>query len=117
MSPLSSPPAVETSPTSDRPKKSAEARLVELKRALQRQLKRRPTAYEKAALDRAALMTVRAEIAAYDPNASSEDVVRLDNAARRARNDFERIALPHTSPESPRPLLSQLRAKHSAVSP
>jgi hypothetical protein len=47
---------------------------------------------EKAALHRAALMSVRAEIAAYDPKATSEDVVRLDNAARRARQDFERIA-------------------------
>ena len=36
------------------------------------------------ALDRAALMSVRAEIAAYDPRSTSDDVVRLDNAARRA---------------------------------
>ena len=70
------------------------ARLAELKRVFQRQLRRKPTAYEKAALDRAALLTLRAEIAARDIGSNSDDVVRLDNAARRARNDFERIAIP-----------------------
>jgi hypothetical protein len=68
------------------------ARLDELKRALQRQLNRRPTTFERAAMDRAALMTLRAEIAARDPDATSADVVRLDNAARRARNDFCALA-------------------------
>jgi len=43
-------------------------------------------------MDRAALMTLRAEIAARDINATSEDIVRLDNAARRSRLDFEKLA-------------------------
>jgi hypothetical protein len=70
----------------------AKERLAELRRALQRQLRRKGTAIELAALDRAALMTLRAEMAALDPKASSNDIVRLDNAARRARADFERVA-------------------------
>jgi hypothetical protein len=37
------------------------------------------------AIQRAALLTAKAEAAALDPNASSNDVVRLDNAAARAR--------------------------------
>jgi hypothetical protein len=65
--------------------------MAELKRAFQRQLRRKPTEFERTLLDRAALMTTRAEIAAYDPNTSSEDLVRLDNVARRARADFERV--------------------------
>lgn len=85
---MSPQPSVETTPIIQ----PSEHRLAELKRALQRQLKRKPKVYEKAALDRAALMTLRAETAALDPKATSEDVVRLDNAARRARQDFERIA-------------------------
>jgi len=68
------------------------ARLDELKRAMQRQLRRRPTTVERCAMDRAALMTLRAEIAARDPKSDSLAVVRLDNAARRSRADFERIA-------------------------
>jgi hypothetical protein len=35
---------------------------------------------------------LRAEIAARDPSSTSEDVVRLDNACRRARLDFEKLA-------------------------
>ena|SRR6516164_3748837 len=91
---MSAVPVVDQTPTnaSSKPQTIAEARLVELKRALQRQLRRKPNAIEKAALDRAALMSVRAEIAAYDPRSTSEDVVRLDNAARRARLDFEKLA-------------------------
>jgi hypothetical protein len=55
----------------------AQARLDELKRALQRQLRRKPNLIEKALLDRCALVMQRAEMAAYDPKATSNDVVRL----------------------------------------
>jgi len=37
------------------------------------------------------LLTLRAEAAARDVKADSNDVVRLDNVARRARADFERV--------------------------
>jgi len=94
---MSAPHAVEVTPTvqpspSEPRQNRALARLEQLKRALQRQLRRRPTDYEKCVLDRAALLTLRAEIAAHDPRTSSNDLVRLDNVARRARRDFERIA-------------------------
>lgn len=82
-------------PEQSEPVKRALARLSQIRRALQRaNMRRRGTMIELAALDRAALMTLRAEIAARDPNATSCDVVRLDNAARRARQDFERLANP-----------------------
>jgi hypothetical protein len=76
----------------EQPRKSVQERLAELKRGFQRQLNRKGTAIELAALDRAALMTLRAEIAAFDGKATSNDIVRLDNAARRARRVFETIA-------------------------
>jgi hypothetical protein len=38
-------------------------------------------------------MMLRAELAAVDPTVSSEDVVRLANCARRALQDFQRIAV------------------------
>jgi len=60
-------------------------RVVQLKRAYQRALKRKPTVIEQVAMTRAALLTARAEAAALDPNASHDDVVRLDNAAARSR--------------------------------
>ena len=90
---MSPQPAVEPSPTSQ-PSGTEQrlGRLGELRRSLQRQLKRKPTVFEKAALDRAALMLLRAEQAARDPTATSNDVVRLANASRRALRDFERMA-------------------------
>src|SRR5437016_3922535 len=75
-----------------RPRKTPNERLDELRRGLQRQLKRKPSMIERALMDRAALCWMRAEMAAFDPNAKSDDVVRLDNIARRARADFERVA-------------------------
>jgi hypothetical protein len=96
-------PAVEPSTDSqpEQPRRNAEQRLREIKRSLQRQARRKLNAYEQAALDRAAIMTLRAEIAAFDVKATSNDLVRLDNAARRARADFERIArvVPPAPPE------------------
>ena len=67
-------------------------RLGEFRRALQRLLKRKPTLFEAALMDRCALLMVRSEMAQFDAKAKSDDVVRLDNAARRARADFERVA-------------------------
>jgi hypothetical protein len=108
-------PAVE-SPTDsqpEQPRRDAMARLRELKRALQRQVRRKLNAYELAALDRAALMTLRAEIAAWDVKATSNDLVRLDNAARRARADFERICriAPPAPPEQAPLTLGEVLAR------
>jgi hypothetical protein len=74
------------------PRKTAMQRLDELKRALQRSLHRKPTLFEKCALDCAALAAMRAEFAAGDPQSKSDDIVRLFNVARRALADFERVA-------------------------
>ena len=71
---------------------TAEQRLAELKKALQRRLNRKPTLIEKASLDRCAALMVRAECATYDSKVSAEDLVRLHNCARRAEADFERLA-------------------------
>jgi hypothetical protein len=84
--------AISKSSASQKAPISAESRLQELKKALQRQLKRKPTLIEKAALDRCALLMLRSEIAARDGKATSEDIVRLANCARRAQQDFERLA-------------------------
>jgi hypothetical protein len=78
-------------PAATRKPKTAEQRNAELRRALQRQARRKLKGHEQAALERAAYMMTLAEVAAYNPKSTSEDVVRLDNAARRARLDFERI--------------------------
>ena len=66
-------------------------RLRAIRRGYQRQLKRKPNSAEKAALDRLCLMQLRWEVAIHDPKCTSNDIVRLDNCARRARLDFERI--------------------------
>src|SRR5262245_61800995 len=62
-----------------------EHRAAQLRRAFQRVLKRRPTTIERIAMSRAAALTARAEAAALDPDATLDDVVRIDNAASRAR--------------------------------
>jgi hypothetical protein len=62
-----------------------ERRMAQLRRAYQRVLRRKPTMIERAAMERAARLTARAEVAALDPDATLDDVVRIDNAAARAR--------------------------------
>jgi hypothetical protein len=81
-------------PSQDRPSpnKTAQQRLAEIRLALQRQLRRKGTAIEVTAMDHAALMMLRAEMAMLDPNADSNDIVRLSNASRRATANFERVA-------------------------
>jgi RNA polymerase-interacting CarD/CdnL/TRCF family regulator len=108
---MSAPRSIETSQTtqSSEPQNRALTRLAELKRALQRQLKRKPTLYEKQLLDRAAAMMLRAEIAAFDGKADSNTIVRLDNAARRARQDFERICGVDLTPKAAKPKQHTMR--------
>lgn len=93
---MSPQPTAETTPTPEPSpgQQRAQQRLADLRRSLQRQLRRKPTRLEKQALDQCALLTLRAEIAAADPKASSNDIVRLSNIARRARADWDRIANP-----------------------
>jgi hypothetical protein len=67
-------------------------RVGQLRRAFQRQVRRRPTALERAAMRRAADLTAAAERAAADPNATLNDIVRIDNAAARARAAFVSLA-------------------------
>jgi hypothetical protein len=55
-------------------------------------LRRKPTAFEKTALEHTALLALRSEIAARDGKSTSEDIVRLANCARRALQDFEKLA-------------------------
>jgi hypothetical protein len=112
MSLLSTPPVPRPSGTSQPTdaQKRAQTRLDELKRAFQRLIKRRPNVYEKQLLDRAALMTLRAESAVCDGKSSSNDIVRLDNAARRARADFERVCGLATKKTSTATLAQALRA-------
>jgi hypothetical protein len=76
-------------------KLTAEDRLKQLQKSLQRQLKRRPTTRERAALDRCAWLQLRSEMACRDVNADANTIVRLANVARRALQDFEEVcALP-----------------------
>jgi len=75
-------------------------RLKELRAAFKRMLPIRLTNLEKAVMDRAARLTLRAEIAAGDPGVLINDVVRIDGAAHRARNAWARLcsAKQRTSP-------------------
>lgn len=50
---------------------------------------RTPTALQKLAIARAAVMTAKAEAAALDPATTANDCVRLDGAAARARADMK----------------------------
>jgi hypothetical protein len=72
----------------------AQVRLEELRRALQRQARRKLNVVEQAALDNAALLQLRSEMALRDPAADSNSIVRLSNAARRAMTDFQALVAP-----------------------
>ena len=58
-------------------------RVLTLKRAYQRQLGRKPTVHEKSLLDRAAVLTARAEVAALDPATTTNDIVPLDGCRQQ----------------------------------
>ena len=63
-------------------------RMLALKRAYQRELAHKPTLIQKTLIDRAAVLTAKAEAAALDPTTTANDVVRLDHAAARARAEM-----------------------------
>jgi hypothetical protein len=61
-----------------------DGRVAVLRRAYQRQLNRRPTTLERAAMERAARLVAKAEAVAIDAAVTVDDVVRITNLARRA---------------------------------
>ncbi len=90
-------------------------RVLALKRAFQRELKAKPTLLQRTLMDRAAVLTSRAEAAALDPGTSENDVVRLDGAAARARAAMF-AALPRREPkkETPEEFVIRMRAERAA---
>jgi hypothetical protein len=83
-------------------------RQVELHRAFKKMLPIRLTNAQKLVLSRAVRLTLRAEMALSDATVTANDLVRLDNAARRARAEWGRLASTHKPKEPPLPLLSEL---------
>ena len=77
--------------TANQPAKTAQQRLGEIERSLQKRLNRKPTNFEYTALRHAALLALRTELAMGDPKADSLAIVRLTNASRRALRDFEKL--------------------------
>ncbi len=63
-------------------------RIAHLRKAYARGLGHKPSTLQAAAIDRAARLTALAEQAAADPQSTSNDVVRLDGQAARARRDM-----------------------------
>jgi hypothetical protein len=63
-------------------------RVKHFKKAFGKGLGHKPSTLESAAILRAATLTAKAELAAADPTTSANDLVRLDNAAARARSDM-----------------------------
>jgi hypothetical protein len=80
-------------------------RVAYLKRIFARGVGRTPSAKQKLAVARAALLTAAAEAAALDPATTANDLVRLDGAASRARREM--AAVLHAAKPS-LPSLSQL---------
>ena len=73
-------------------------------RAYQKQLNRKGTVIELAAMRRATLLSVRAELAALDPDCSAEQLVRLDRLAHEARSAmFNLIGRPQRREPAVRP--------------
>jgi hypothetical protein len=92
MSPDPASTTVEDRPQSgeSRPK-SAQERLSQIERELQSRVRRKLKGYQLTALRDAARMALRAELCQLDPKSNSMDLVRVQNAARRARMDFEAL--------------------------
>jgi hypothetical protein len=65
-------------------------RLEALKRAFQKPLRNRPTPLQRYLIDRAAALCVKAEMAIYN-GTSANDIVRLDRAATKAREQMDAV--------------------------
>jgi hypothetical protein len=96
-------------------------RTTRLLRAYQKRLARKPTELERTAMVRAATLSARAEAAALDPTVDTDLVVRLDNAAARARQHMDAligapVRVVRRSPHvSLKPMLAQIEALEAAV--
>jgi hypothetical protein len=66
-------------------------RVAYFKRLFARGVGKTPTALQKMAIARAAVLTAKAESAALDPKCTANDAVRLDHAAARARRDMAAV--------------------------
>ena len=64
-------------------------RVAYLRKVFARGVGKTPSAKQKLALARAALLTAKAEQAAEDPLTGANDLVRLDGLAARARRDLQ----------------------------
>lgn len=105
---LVAPPAQPPHPAADQRRITAEERLQTLKQGYQRELRRKPTAIQKQLMDRAALLSVKAEIAVYDTTTSANDIVRLDRQAQRAREEMRRSFERPNPTSADAPTLSQV---------
>jgi hypothetical protein len=75
------------------------SRVLALKRAYQRELGRKPTLIQTTLINRACMLTAKAEAAALDPSVTANDLVRLDNKAQQARAEmFESFRERRTQP-------------------
>jgi hypothetical protein len=77
-----------------RPKLNPNVRLRAIERELQRLARRKLRGHELSALRYAALLQLRAEMAAFNGGADANSIVRLANTSRRARADYEKLIAP-----------------------
>jgi hypothetical protein len=76
-------------------------RITHFKKAFGKGLGHKPRTLESAAILRAATLSAKAELAAADPTTSANDLVRLDNAAARARADMRAALAPKRDQSAP----------------
>jgi hypothetical protein len=81
----------ELSPSMDELSLVLSDRAAFFRRVFTRELGRKPRLLEAHAIQRAAILTAKAEVAAADPHISPTDCVKLDNCAARARRDLAAI--------------------------
>jgi hypothetical protein len=84
-------------------------RITHFRKAFARGLGHRPTALQNAAMMRAATLAAQAELVLADPEASINDKVRIDGAARRALADMQAALQPEGAAFAP--LRDRLRAE------
>jgi hypothetical protein len=88
-------------------------RTLALKRAFQRELGAKPTTLQATLMDRAAILTAKAEMAAFDSETSVNDIVRLDNRAKQAREEM--FAAIKRKRHAAGPSLGELLAQQAAA--
>jgi hypothetical protein len=114
---MSPEPSIDPASTAvETPRLTAQERLVQLERELQSRVRRKLKGYQLTALRDAARMALRAEITQLDPKADSMALVRVQNAARRARIDFETLCGIETRKPKQRSMadLEQEIARHAS---